>query len=536
MRRRQLLGAAAGGVAAAGLGASLGAPAVAQGAAARTLRIVPQANLTSLDPVWTTATITRTHSYLVYDTILAVDEKFEVKPQAADGWQIEDDGKTYVFTLREGQRFHNGEPVRAQDCVASIKRWWARDGFGQEIAKRLDVIEAVDDRRFRIKLQRPFSHLLAAIAKPNASPCFIMPESVAATDPNTQITSWVGSGPYRFMRDEWVPGSRAVYLKNDAYVPRQEEPSWTAGGKRANAERMEWHIITDPATAGNALQNGEVDFIELPLHDLLPLFRRNRQIVIENRDTLGTVGMMRLNHLHPPFDNPEIRQALLLAVNQEDYLRAVVGDEQSMYKTSYSYWSYGSPMHTEAGADALKVRSIERAKEALARAGYSGQKIVQLHASDFPTIAAQSQVTADLMRRLGVNHEFVATDWGTVVQRRASREPVERGGWNIFHTTWAGPDWFDPPAAVGMRAVGTGPGAWFGWPSSEKMEALRTEWFDAPSLDEQKRIAQEIQVEAFKVVPHVPLGHFLSPSAWRSNVSGVIKSPVVLFYNMGKQA
>jgi peptide/nickel transport system substrate-binding protein len=232
--------------------------------------------------------------------------------------------------------------------------------------------------------------------------------------------------------------------------------------------------------------NGEVDFIELPLHDLLPLFRRNRQIVVETRDTLGTIGMLRLNHLHPPFDNPEIRRALLLAINQEDYLRAVVGDESSMYKTSYSYWSLGSPMHTEAGSDALKVRSLDRAKEALARAGYSGQKIVQLHASDFPTIGAQSQVTADLMRRLGVNHEFVATDWGTVVQRRASRE------------------------------------------------ALRTEWFDAPNLEEQKRLAREIQVEAFQVVPHVPLGHFLSPSAWRTNVTGVINSPVVLFYNMGK--
>ena len=532
MHRRRFLGAVAAGLAAAA--APVGAPSVAQGAAARTLRIVPQANLTSLDPVWTTATITRTHAYLVYDTILAVDETLAVKPQAADGWQVEDDGRTYVFTLREGQKFHNGEPVRAQDCVASIRRWWARDGFGQEIAKRLDRIEALDDRRFRIRLQRPFSHLLAALAKPNASPCFIMPESVAATDPNTQITSWVGSGPYRFVRDEWVPGSRAVYMRNDAYVPRNEPPSWTAGGKRADAERMEWHIITDPATAGNALINGEVDFIELPLHDLLPLFRRNRNIVVETRDRLGTIGMLRFNHLHPPFDSAEIRRAFLLAINQEDYLKAVVGDDPSMYRTSYSYWSLGSPMHTEAGAEPLKVRSLDRAREALRAAGYTNQKIVQLHASDFPTIGAQSQVTADLIRRLGLNLEFVATDWGTVVQRRASREPVERGGWSIFHTTWAGPDWFDPAAAVGMRAVGTGPGSWFGWPTSERMEALREQWFDAPSLEEQKRIAREIQIEAFRVVPHVPLGHFLSPSAWRSNVTGVIRSPVVLFYNMGK--
>lgn len=529
MRRRTFIGAAAAGA------ATLAAPRVhGQASAARTLRIVPQANLTSLDPVWTTATITRTHSYLVYDTILGVDANFQVKPQLADGWQIEDDGRTYIFTLREGQRFHNGEPVLARDCVASIKRWWARDGFGQEVAKRHDSIEALDDRRFRIKLKQPFSHLLAAIAKPNASPCFVMPESVASTSPDQQITSWIGSGPYRFLRDEWVPGSRAVYAKFDGYVPRSEEPEWTSGAKLANVERMEWHIISDPATAGAALQSGEVDFWEIPLHDLLPVLRRNRSIIVENRDTIGTVGMLRLNHLHPPFDNPEIRRALLLAINQEDYLKAVVGDDPDMFKTSYSYWTIGGPMHTEAGADALKVRSVEKAKEALAKAGYKGERVVQVHASDFPTIAAQSLVTADLLRRLGMNLDFVAADWGTVVQRRASREPIERGGWSVFHTTWAGPDWMDPAAAVGMRT--NGPNAWFGWPSSEKIEALRDQWFDAPSLAEQKRIAAEIQVEAFQVVPHVPLGHFLSPSAWRSNVTGVLKSPVVLFYNMGKSA
>jgi peptide/nickel transport system substrate-binding protein len=529
MRRRTFIGAAAAGAAA------LAAPRVhGQASATRTLKIVPQANLTSLDPVWTTATITRTHSFLVYDNILGVDANFQVKPQMAEGWTIEDDGKTYVFTLREGLRFHNNEPVRAQDCVASIKRWWARDGFGQEIAKRHDSIEALDDRRFRIRLKRPFSHLLSAIAKPNASPCFVMPESVANTDPFTAITSFIGSGPYRFLPDEWNPGSRVGYAKFDGYVPRQEEPDWTAGAKRANAERMEWHIIPDPATAGAALQSGEVDFWELPLHDLLPVLARNRNIEVVNRDPIGTVGMLRLNHLNPPFDNPEIRRALLLAIDQEDYLKAVVGDDPSMFSTSYSYWSNGSPMHTEAGSEALKVRSIDKAKEALAKAGYGGEKVVQLHASDFPTIAAQSQVTGDLLRRLGMNLEFVATDWGTVVQRRASREPIDKGGWNVFHTTWAGPDWFDPAAAVGMRTNGTN--AWFGWPTSEKIEALRDAWFDAPNLEEQKRIAAEIQVEAFQVVPHVPLGHFLSPSAMRRNVTGLIKSPVVLFYNMAKTA
>lgn len=529
MRRRSFLGAAAG---AAGL---LAAPSVhGQASAARTLRIVPQANLTSLDPIWTTATITRTHSFLVYDTLLGTDSQFRPRPQMAEGWTIENDGKVYTFTLREGLVFHNGEKVTARDVVASMRRWWARDGFGQEIAKRHDSLVALDDRRVRLTLRRPFALTLNAIAKANASPCFIMPESVANTDPHQQITSWIGSGPYRFLRDEWNPGSRVAYARFEGYVPRQEPTDWTAGAKLANAERMEWHIITDPATAGAALQSGEVDFWELPLHDLLPVLRRNRNIEVVVRDPIGSVGMLRFNHLVPPFNDPAMRRALMLAVNQEDYLRAVVGDDPSMFTVSHSYWSHGSPMHSEEGSEPLKVRSLERARAALREAGYAGQRVVQLHASDFPTIAALSQVTADLLRRLEVNLEFVATDWGTVVQRRASREPIERGGWNIFHTTWAGPDWFDPASAVGMRANGTG--AWFGWPTSERMEALREQWFDAPDTATQKRIATEIQREAFRVVPHIPLGHFLSPSAHRRNVTGLIKSPIVLFYNMGKSA
>jgi peptide/nickel transport system substrate-binding protein len=505
-----------------------------QASAARTLRIVPQANLTSLDPVWTTATITRTHSYLVYDCLVGVDANLTPRPQMAAGWTIEDDGKVYTFTLRDGLVFHNGEKVTARDVVASIKRWWARDGFGQEIAKRHDSLVALDDKRLRLTLKKPFALTLAALGKPNASPCFVMPESVANTDPFKAIDSAIGSGPYRFLRDEWNPGSRVAYAKFEGYVPRQEPPEWTSGAKLANADRMEWHIISDPATAGAALQSGEVDFWEIPLHDLLPILRRDRNIEVTVRDPIGTVGMLRFNHLNPPFDKAEMRRAILMAVKQEDYLRAVVGDDDSMFSTSYSYWSKGSPMHTEAGSELMQVRDLERAKAALKEAGYGGEKVVQLHASDFPTITAQSLVTADLMRRLGINLEFVATDWGTVVQRRASREPIDKGGWNIFHTTWSGPDWFDPAATVGMRTNGRN--AWFGWPESETIEALREQWFDAPSLEEQKRIAAEIQKEAFRVVPHVPLGHFLSPSAHRRTVTGIIKSPVVLFYNMAKSA
>ncbi len=532
MKRRTFIGAAAGVTAAAATG--LSAPALGQGAAARTLRFVPQANLANSDPIWGTQYVVRNSSALVWDTLYGVNSRLEPKRQMVEGEAHDAGFKVRTFRLRAGLKFHDGEPVLSRDVVQSLIRWMPRDPMGQLIPARLDAIEAADDRAFRIRPKSPFPKMIFALGKNNAPMSFIMPERIAKTDPFQPITEIVGSGPMRVKRDGWVPGSRAVFERFADYVRREEAPDWLSGGTRILVDRIEWHILPEAATAAAALQNGEVDWWETPLPDLIPVLRRNRNIAVDTADPLGNIGSFRLNHLHPPFDNPEIGRALLLAVNQEDYRKAVVGDDPSMFSTSHSYWSKGSPMHTEAGAEPLKLRSPERARAPLQAAGCSGRKVVQLHASDFPTIAAQSRVPADLLRRLCVNLELVATDWGTVVQRRASREPSDRGGWNVFPTTWAGPDWFDPAAAVGMRTDGLN--GWFGWPTSEKIEALRDAWFDAPNFAGQKRIAAGIQAESFQVVPHVPLGHFLSPSAMRRNVTGLIKSPVVLFDNMAKAA
>jgi peptide/nickel transport system substrate-binding protein len=524
MRRRDVLKAAA--------VLPLAAPALAQPAGANVLKIIPQANLTSLDPIWTTATITRHHSYLVYDQIVAVDGTYTARPQMADGWTIENDGRTYTFTLRDGLRFHDGEPVRAKDCVASINRWGKRDQFGQELMAVVDEVAALDDRRFRIRLKRPFPLLLTALGKENASPCFVMPERVAMTDPFTQIREPIGSGPYRFVQDEWVPGAKVGYMRNAAYVPRQEAPNWISGGRHARVERIEWNIIPDPATASAAMQQGEADFWELPLHDLLPTLRRNRNLVVHVRDQLGTYAMMRFNHLHPPFNNLAIRRAVAMAVNQEDYMRAVVGDDPAGWKQCLSFWTCGTANESLIGSELMASPSIERAKAALAAAGYNNERVVLIAPSDFPTIFAVSQVTADLLRKLGMNVDFVSADWGTVVQRRASREPPERGGWNIFHTTWSGADHINPAAHQPIRGNGTG--GWFGWATDPETERLRAEWFTATDTAAQKAATDGMQARAMANVPYVPLGAFLHPNVWRRTISGVIDAPVLVFYNIAK--
>jgi peptide/nickel transport system substrate-binding protein len=524
MQRRDLLKTAA--------LAPLAAPALAQPAGANVLKIIPQANLTSLDPIWTTATITRHHSFLVYDQIVSVDAQGIGRPQMAEGWSIEDAGRTYTFTLRDGLVFHDGERVRAADCVASIRRWARRDQFGLELMAATDELESLDDKRFRFRLKRPFPLLLAALGKDSASPCFVMPQRVAETDPFTQIREPIGSGPYRFIPGDWVPGAKVAYTKHAAYQPRPEPPSFTSGGKHARVERIEWNIIPDPATAAAAMQQGEADFWELPLHDLLPTLRRNRNLVVHLRNELGTYAMLRFNNLHPPFDSAAVRRAVAMAVNQEDYMRAVVGDDPAGWRQCLSFWTCGTANESALGSEVMASPSIDRAKAALAASGYSGERVVLIAPSDFPTIFAVSQVTADLLRKLGMNVDFVSTDWGTLVQRRASREPIDKGGWNIFHTTWGGADFINPAAHVPMRGNGTS--GWFGWATDPEMERQRSAWFAAPDAAAQKAATDAMQATAMANMPYVPLGSFMHPDVWRRTITGVIQAPVLVFYNIAK--
>jgi peptide/nickel transport system substrate-binding protein len=361
----------------------------------------------------------------------------------------------------------------------------------------------------------------------------MMPRRMAETDPNAQITEAIGSGPFRFVRNEFVSGSRVVYSRFEGYVPRSEPAEWATGGKVAHFDRVEWVVISDPATASAALQAGEVDWWENPLADLLPLLARNRAITIETIDPIGNMPVMRFNHLQPPFNNVAMRRAVLGAVVQQDYIRAVMGGNEALGRECYSTFPCGTPLESDVGAEVLRTpRDLERSKTELRQAGYSGEKIVIISAGDQPNIHPQSQVTFDLLRRLGTNVELITTDWGTMLQRRNSQEPVERGGWSIFHTTWVGGDIIDPAVSAPLRGNGTA--GWAGWATNPEIETLRTQWLAAENEAEQRRIAAAIQRAAFAAVPFIPLGMFRNPTAYRSNLSGVLKGPAPLMWNVRK--
>jgi peptide/nickel transport system substrate-binding protein len=511
---------------------TLGSPgSLAQGQ--KVLKFIPQADLRILDPISTTAYITRNHGYMIYDTLFATDAKFQVQPQMVDKYEMSKDGLTYTFTLRDGLKFHDGQPVRSADCIASLERWAKRDALGQKLADATESWKAVNDKTFTLKLKRPFALTLEALAKPSSNVPFIMPERIAKTDAFTNITEPIGSGPFKFVKEEWVPGSKVVYIKNTDYVPRKEAPSWAAGGKVVKVDRVEWIYIPDAATAAAALNAGEVDWWEQLPPDLIPVLAKNKDIKVENIDPLGSMGMIRFNFLYPPFNNAKMREALLYAVDQRDYVLGIAGDPKNG-RPCYSYYTCGTPLSSEIGAEPMKgKRDLEKAKQLIKESGYKGEKVVIIDATDQPIVHSQSLLTADLLKKLGVNAEIQAGDWGTLITRRTSKEPIDKGGWSIFHTWLVGPDLTSP--AVNFAVRGTGQKGWFGWPEDAKTEELREKWFEASDAASSKKAAEAVQARAFEFVPYVPTAQFIIPTAYRSNLSGVIVAPITLLWNVEKK-
>jgi len=527
MKRRGFLAASAATVA-----VPLAAPSV-QAQPTKVIKFAPQADLALVDPHFAPALVTRNHAYLVYDTLYGVDDAGQPKPQMAAGHVVEDNGLTWKITLRDGLRFHDNTPVLARDVVASLRRWATRDVFAISVWSQVEEISAPSDKVVQFRLKRPFRLLADLFGKPTPLAPAIMPERLANTSPAQQVTEVIGSGPYRYVIGERVSGSRNVYEKFAGYVPRQEPAVGTTGGKVVHVDRIEWHTIPDPATAAAALQAGEIDWWEQPTADLLPTLRRRQGVTVDVIDTLGYHAVMRFNHLLPPFNNAAIRRALLGAFSQDDMMTAVAGEDRKMWFTGVGYFTPASPLANSAGLEALtSPRNLDQVKKNLAAAGYNGERFNMLVPTDLPAINAMSEVAGDVFRKLGMNLDYVTLDWGATAQRLLSKAPLAQGGWSVNCNYAPG---FAPmsPAAHGFLR-GTGQNALFGWPDMPKVEAHRTAWIESTDPAEQKRICEELQQQAFQDVPYIPLGGFYFASAFRSNLSGLIKGGIPLFYNVKK--
>lgn len=499
--------------------------------AAGTLRAVIHGDIGTFDPIWTTANVTAYHGAMIYDTLFALDGNMVPQPQMVENWELSDDRLTYTFALRDGLGFSDGSPVTARDVVASIRRWAARDGAGQHMMQRVKDIRATDEKTFVIELEEPYGLVIDVMAKTSTPLLYIMREAEAETDPMEQITDYVGSGPFTFNRDETRQGVQYVYDRNPNYVPRAEPASGMAGGKIARMERVIFDNIRDSQTAMAALQAGEIDFLETPPLDLIEVLESDPELVVEVLNATGNVGWMRLNFLHPPFDNVKARQAMLHLIDQNEYVQATFGNPR-FYQACHSNFACGTPMENDVNTEWFtRAPDPERARELFAEAGYDGRPVTILHATNIDFMNNAAQITAQRLREIGINVELATSDWGGVVARRAVMEAPEQGGWNIF-ITWAGGASFGNPIALAGHAA-NGRSGWFGWPEDALHEELRNEWAVAQGAEAQLEVAKRIQENAWNFVPHVLLGQWVAPVAYRANLQGVLKIPEIIpFWNI----
>lgn len=507
---------------------------VSGAAHSETLRAVKHSALRVLDPIMTTAYMSRNHGYMIFDTLYALDDDLVPQPQMVDSHTVSDDGLTYTFTLRDGLQFHDGAAVTGEDVAASIARWGERDGMGQVLMSFVESMSQGDaPNQFVMQLNKPYGLVIDSLAKPSSNVPFIMPKRLAETPSTEPIPEQIGSGPFVWVEDEFQPGVRAVYAKNENYVPRSEPASAAAGGKVVKVDRVEWVVFPDDQTTLNALQAGEIDYWEQPPTDLLPILEANPDVTVRNTNSLGFQTIMRPNALHPPMDNPLIRKAAIAAVSQKDVLDALVGSPD-YYALCGAMFVCGTPLASEVGGETLVAGDgIEKAKALLEEAGYDGTPIVFMHPTDVGSLRTQPVVVAQAMRDAGFVVDLQAMDWQTLVGRRASQAAPDEGGWNMFITNWVGADVFNPLVNNMVNGKGAD-GGWFGWPDVPKLEELRMAYATAPSLDEQKKLAEEIQKVAYEEGVYAPIGQYFIPSAWSSELEGVKDGAVPFFWNISK--
>ena len=527
MERRHLLRVA--GLAA----ATLATPRIGRAADSKVLRFVPYVDLAILDPQINTASQTRTHGYMVFDTLYAQDAQYRAQPEMVAGHQIDDDAKRWTLTLRDGLRFHDGTPVLARDVVASLKRWGAADPAGRALFSVVAEITAPSDSTVVVRMRQSYRLLPDVLGKIAPSMACIMPERLANTPATKPIDEMVGSGPFRFLANERVPGSRAVYERFADYVPRPGGglPGLTSGPKRALVDRVEWITMPEAGTAAAALQAGEIDWWEVPPPDLLPLLRRDAALVTTVKDKTGVVPILRFNSLQPPFDNPAVRQAAQAAASQREFMQAFSSDPEQ-WRDGVGLFTPGTPMATSAGLDRFPAKpDLDAARRAIQAAGYRGERLVMMQPTDHPVNNAMSQVGADLFKRIGLNVDIQAMDAGTMFQRRANREGVDKGGWSCFPSMVGGADTLNP--AVSFLTRGNGRDAWYGWPTIPKLEDARAAWFDAPGLAAQQALCAQMQVAVLDDAPHIQLGQILQPTCFRNTVTGVLDG-IPKFWNVQK--
>jgi peptide/nickel transport system substrate-binding protein len=502
-------------------------------AGAQTLKVAMGSDVKILDPIWSSAYIQRDFGYMVWDVLFALDDKFEAKPEMVERWDVSSDKLTWTFTLRDN-KWSNGQPVTAEDCIASIRRWGARDSMGQKMLASVDGFEAVDARTFKMKMKEPYGLVLESLGKASSSAPFMMPRKTAETSPTTQIKveDVIGSGPFVFKADEWKPGEKVVFTRNTVSKPRDEPPSGLAGGKVAKVDRVEWIWIPDAQTQVNALLAGEIDLVQAPPHDLLPVLAKDKNIKLFDSNPVGSQYQFRFNTLIKPFDDPRIRHAAMVAFGQEDFLKAAIGDPK-YYKVCKAPFVCGTPLGSDEGMKDVLNLDAARARELLKEAGYDGTPVVVMQATDIAAMTNLGAVAKAQLEAAGFKVDLQTMDWQTLVARRTRKDPADKGGWNALFTFSGGSDILNPVMANLFNA--SCEKATYGWPCDPEIERLRDIYAKETDRARQKQIAMDLQKHWVKAPTFVNLGQLYQPAAMRTNIDGMLAAPATVFWNITKK-
>lgn len=497
-----------------------------------TAKFVMHAPLRVLDPILTSAYVTRNHGYLVYDTLFSMDAQGQPKPQMVDSWTVSEDRLTYTFKLRPGLKFHDGAPVTADDVVASLQRWENGDPtIGNRLKQATAELAATGADTFTLKLRTAYGLVLESLAKESSPVPFIMPKRIASVPASQAISETIGSGPYKFVQADFQAGVKATYLKFADYVPRKEPASAFAGGKVARVDRLELVNIPDSQTAVNALRNGEIDFLEDVPPDLMPQLKDAKGITLKSYGKNSNMFTLRMNWLQPPFNNVKVRRAALAALSQVDYLDAQIGDPE-VYQVCGAVLTCVSPYASEADATQIKAPALAHARQLLKDSGYKGEKVVVLHPTDLPIFANIAPVTAQALRSIGMNAEIQSMDWATLLSRRSKKDGVEQGGWSIFQSNMSSLDLISPVGNPNLdgRAGSTYPG----WTHDDAMDALRTRFAAARTEAERRDIATAIQRRNYEQVMYVPLGGYSKFKGYDAKFADLVDAPIPLFWTSAK--
>ncbi|MER8874770.1 ABC transporter substrate-binding protein [Mesorhizobium sp. M0814] len=495
----------------------------------RTVHMVRGGGLSSFDPVVTTDSAVLDHALAIYDTLFSLDSKFMPQPQMVGNWHLSDDKKTYTFELRDGLSWHDGTPVTAVDCVASIRRWGEVKPGGQLLMARASDISKKDEKTFTIVLKEPMGLVPTILTQY----LYVMREKDAATPATEAVTANIGSGPFKFNHALAKPGASFAYDRNEKYVPRSEPSDGFAGAKIVKVDRVIWDNIGDQQTALAALQAGEIDYLEGPPADFYPVIENDPSLELQVLDQSGQDYFLRINFLQPPFDNVKARQAVLHMVNQDAYL-SVISPDPKYSSNVTSFFGAGNPVSNDENTGWYKKGGDpEKAKQLLKEAGYAGEKVVILQPTDWAEASNASQLLAAELRKIGVHAELAASDWGGLVARRANKGPVDEGGWSLFISSESDYSRGDPVGAATLAM--NGEKGWYGWPNSDEYEALRSKWAEVETLEERKALARKMQQVAWDLAGTVLLGRVVTPIARRKTLTGVIGMPeLVPMWNMQK--